>query len=227
MKYRFNIGNKEFIIEPYRTFQEKEILLNTSFENFNLDDALEILNFKTEYKLNNIEKKVILYKFREISLGDEIQVKFVCDKCKKAQEGVLFATDFIIEAKRDDSDIKKLNKKVNDENINEFIDFNADDLEIDKYDELLQRIKDNQIHFNFNKIAKCLYCQEEKIFDISPSKYLIEILSDDSLMSLYQTYSYLIFNGYYSKKDIDSMYPFERTIFVGLTNKIKEDLNNG
>ena len=54
--------------------------------------------------------------------------------------------------------------------------------------------------------------------------YIIEIMSDDTLMSLYKSYNFLIYFGHHTKEGVDSMYPFERSIFIGLLNKTKEDL---
>jgi hypothetical protein len=49
-------------------------------------------------------------------------------------------------------------------------------------------------------------------------------MSEDSLMSIYQTYNDLTFFGKYTKQDIDTLYPFERTILISLLNKTREDM---
>ena len=43
-------------------------------------------------------------------------------------------------------------------------------------------------------------------------------------MSIYRTYNDMCMFGNYNKKDIDSLYPFERTILIGLINKTREDM---
>ena len=50
-------------------------------------------------------------------------------------------------------------------------------------------------------------------------------MSEDSAASMYQTYNDFVFHGKYSKLDIDSMYPFERTILISLLNKTIEEMN--
>ena len=224
MEIPFSIGSKKFLLEPYRTYQEKDILLSASFDIKDFDSVLKILNFRTDEIIDDNEKRVILYKYREISIGDEVDIKFKCDKCSQAQDSTLSIADFIIPSERSDDDVKKLNKEVNDNTLQEFVQINVDDLDIENYEDLKERVKKNQIEFNFIKEAKCIKCGSYKKFDMSSASYIIEIMSDDSLMTLYKIYNHLIFFGQYTKQDIDSMYPFERSIFVGLLNKTKEDL---
>ena len=82
MKYNLKIGGDNFIITPYNTEKEKEILLKDSFEDYNLDGILEILGFQESNPKVNLNdysddlKKYIIYKYREISLGSDINVSF-------------------------------------------------------------------------------------------------------------------------------------------------------
>lgn len=226
MKIPFSIGKKEFLLEPYTTAIEKEILLASSFEITKLDLILDILGMDASGLTEN-EMKVLLYKYREISNGDEIDMKFKCTKCGQGNDGVIQANSFITEPLRDDKDIKKLNYDCDDNNINEFLvnDIDIDNLDIQEYEDLIKRINDNQVKFDFSKKVTCLKCGHLNTFDIGDNSYIIEIMSDENLMSLYKTYNFLIFFGKYSKEGIDSMYPFERSIFMGLLNKTKEELN--
>lgn len=224
MKIPFKIGSRTFLIEPYKTYQEKDILLLSSFEVEDMDRVFDVLNFSTEYELTLEEKKLILYKHREISIGDEINIKFKCKECNHTNETTLEASNFIIDSMLNDSDVKKINKDVTDENLHEFVDIDVDDLDITDFELLKQRVKDNQIKIDFVKSVTCLRCKEETLFDIGSVKYIIEVMSEDELMSLYKTYSSMIFFGHFTKEDIDGMYPFERSLFVGLLNKLKEDL---
>lgn len=224
MKIAFNIGEKSFSIEPYRTHQEKDILLLSSFNVDDIDKVLEVLNFKTEYALSDDEKKLILYKHREISIGDEVNTKFKCKECGQGNETTITASGFIIDSIRNDGDVRKINKEVLDENLHEFVDIDVDELDILDFDILKNRVQENQIKIDFIKKNECLKCKAEHLFDIGQTKYIIEIMSEDDLMSLYKTYSSMIYFGHFTKSDIDSMYPFERSVFVGLLNKIKEDL---
>lgn len=225
MNIPFEIGGKTFSISPYTTAQEKEILLASSFEVNDVEKIFDILNFKPEVELTDDEKKAILYKFREVSLGDEIDIKFVCDACGQGNDGILEASNFVKPGKRNDPDIKKIVQTFTEDKMHEYVDIDVDDLDIDEYEKLKQRIIDNQIEIDFIKECKCLKCGTHKKFDMSDTKYIIDVMSEDTLMTLYKSYNFLIFFGKYTKLDIDSMYPFERSIFIGLLNKTKEDLN--
>lgn len=220
----FELNGKTFEIKAYNTAQEKELLLLSSFGVDDLDKIFELLDFHDHEDLTEDEKKVILYKFREISLGDEIDIKFTCDNCGQGNDAILEANNFAIPGKRNDHDIKKLHKVFKEEDMQDYVEFDVDELDIEEYESLKQRIQDNQTSISFIKSAKCLKCGTQKNFNLGSPKYIIEIMSDDSLMTLYKSYNYLIFFGQYSKADIDSMYPFERSIFIGLLNKTKEDL---
>lgn len=219
--------SKKYYIEPYNTFKEKELLLLSSFEVDDIGTVFDILGFEHSDELSEDEQRVLLYKYREISLGDEIQVKFKCDNCKKANETSITANNFIVLPKRNDKFVKKIAKEVTDDNLQEFVDIgmDVDDLDVSDFEELKQKVKDNQLQFNFIKECSCIHCGTKKRYDLSSIKYIIEIMSDDTLMTLYKTYNAMIFFGHYSKEDIDKMYPFERSIFIGLLNKTKEDLN--
>lgn len=226
MKVPYQICEKTFLIEPYTTKIEKDILLSLDFDILDIDVYLDILNFRTEHELTEIEKKLILYKHREVSLGDDINVSYVCNKCKIRNDTAIELSNFVKPGSRNDSDIIKIIKPVTDSNLSDFLKekIDIDNLDIEEYEKLFQRVKDNQPTISFIKESKCINCKHIKYFDVSNTKYILETLSDDTLMTLYKTYSSLIFFGKYSKLDIDSMYGFERTIFLGLLNKLREDL---
>ena len=89
----------------------------------------------------------------------------------------------------------------------------------------IELVKKNVTTFSMIKESKCMNCQHTHYFDVSGKDYVINSLSEDTIMSLYQTISDLVFFGKDTKIDIDSMIPFERSLFVGILNKIREELN--
>lgn len=232
MKKRFQIpieiNSKNFLIKPYTSSIEKDILIMSSFGIFDLDEVLRILDLDENIikSLSQNEKKVMLYKYREVSLGDEIEIKYNCKHCNKTNETALIASDFVVKSKLNDPDILKIDKEVNEHNIADFLTSNVDlmELDIDEYEALIERVKDNQCKFNFIKSRHCMYCKGENLFDIGSEKYIIEQLSDHSLMTIYKMYNNMMVFGNISKADIDEMYPFERAIFIGLLNSTKEEI---
>lgn len=228
-KYPVDINGKRILIEPYNTEKEKDLLIMSSFEIYNLDEILRVLGIKKKIResLSENEKKVLLYKFREISVGDEINVKFKCKDCRYPNEVGLLCTDLIEKPEYIDPNIKMIDKELTDDNISDFVNMSIEDidnLDLDEYEKLMQRIKNNQVTFNFVKQSKCLKCGTSNSFYIGDIKYIIESLSEDTLMSIYRTYNDMCMFGNYNKKDIDSLYPFERTILIGLINKTREDM---
>lgn len=233
MKKRFQIpieiNGKNFLIKPYTSNIEKDILIMSSFGIFDLDEVLRILDLDENIikSLSQNEKKVMLYKYREVSLGDEIEIKYNCKHCNKTNVTSLIASDFVIESKLNDADVLKIDKEVTENNLNDFLTSNVDlmELDIDEYEELITRIKNNQSKFDFIKSRNCVFCKCENLFDIGSEKYIIEQLSDHSLMTIYKTYKNMMMFGNISKSDIDEMYPFERAIFIGLISETKEGIS--
>jgi hypothetical protein len=61
---------------------------------------------------------------------------------------------------------------------------------------------------------------------MSSDKYVIDCLSEDSLVSFYKSITNLVYFGHFSKLDIDSMFPFERSIYNGLVQANINEYNN-
>lgn len=228
-KYPVNINDKKLLIKPYTTEKEKDLLIMSSFEIYDLDEILRVLGVKKKIRdsLSENEKKVLLYKFREISVGDEINIKFKCSDCKYPNETAINCNNSIVEPLEKNDNIKLIDKEVTDDNIVDFVDLSQDEidnLDINEYENLIKQVKDAQVHYNFVRKCKCLKCSKTNSFYIGDIKYIIESLSEDTLMSIYRTYNDMCMFGNYNKKDIDSLYPFERTILIGLINKTREDM---
>jgi hypothetical protein len=222
------INSKKLLIKPYTSKIEKDILIMSTFEVFDVKEVLRILELDENVinSLSENEMKVLLYKYRESSLGDEIQIKFKCKECNKQNESSIIASNFITFSELNDSDILKIDKEVTENNVKDFLLNNVDieDLDIDEYENLIIRVKKNQNKFDFVKECKCTFCRTSNFFNIGSPKYIIEQLSDHTLMTLYKTYNNMMIFGNLTKTDIDNMYPFERTIFIGLITKTKEDI---
>lgn len=228
-KYPVNLNGKRLLIQPYNTEKEKDLLIMSSFEVYDIDEILRVLEVDSDAILNlsENEKKVLLYKFREISVGDEINVKYKCTECKSPNDAVLSCSDLILIPDNFNPDIKILDLEVNDDTIYDFLNISKDEidnLDVDEYEKLIEEVKQNQVKYNFVRKSNCIKCKSENSFYIGDVKYIIESLSEDTLMSIYRTYNDMCMFGNYNKRDIDSLYPFERTILIGLINKTREDM---
>lgn len=228
-KYPVDLNGKKVLIQPYDTEKEKDLLIMSSFEIYDIDEILRVLGVKKKIRnsLTENEKKVLLYKFREISVGDEINVKFKCSECKSTNDTTLSCSDLVQPSEIKDSRIKLSDKEVTDDNIYDFLEMTPeeiDNLDVDEYENLLGLIKESQVKYNFTRKCTCIKCKSVNSFYIGDIKYIIESLSEDTLMSIYRTYNDMCMFGNYNKRDIDSLYPFERTILIGLINKTREDM---
>jgi len=226
--YELKYGDKTIRLEPYNTSAEKSLLMGTELFNVGLlDEAIKTLSNYIDYnkldELTDNEKKLILLKLRAISVGEEIPIKFICDNCNKPIESVLNISNIHKNGKKSDK-VKDIYEDLTEDNFHKFVDTNVDELELDEYDKLYELVEESIVKFNFNLPCMCSLCGNKQYFDISDSKYIIDNMSEDTLMSLYKTYNDLIFFSHYTKQDVDSMLPFERSIFIGLLNTTKEEL---
>lgn len=227
LKIKYEYSGKHFFLCPFNTSQEKELLLLGTIGESNIDNALSICNVDDNIisSLSENEKIAMLYKFREISVGDEINLQFKCKHCGSGNENSLSILNIIESSNITNPKIKDAFKVLTNNNFNEFVNIDIDDLDVDEYDQIYEEVKNTITKFNYIKPIICQKCGETNYTRIDTPSFVVDNLSDDSLISLYQTYNDLIFFGHYTKQDIDSLYPFERTILISLLNKTREDMN--
>lgn len=227
LKVKYEYGNKKFELVPFNTGTEKDLLLMTSIVEPTLDSTLEICGQKPEIisELTDFEKIAMLYKYREISTGSDINLKFKCKKCEKPNENTVDITEIVHSSIPKNPIIIDQFKPVTEDNLSEFLTIDIDELDIDEYEELFQEVKDSVTKFDFSKPIICQTCGHVNKVNVGKEDFVIENMAEDTLMSLYQTYNDLTFFGGYNKQDVDSLYPFERMIVISLLNKTREELN--
>jgi len=232
LKIPYNYSGKEFILTPYNTLQEKDLLLLGMMTEESGDNllvmALQICGMCTSTidNLTKEEKIAMLYKYRAISVGEEIHLNFTCAHCKTHSENVINVENVVIGTSKSTAEnIKDMFCVVTDDNITDFIDCDVDDMDLDEYEEFTDKLKESVTRFDFEKPIICQQCTKTNTISIDDPEFIIGNMSDETLNTLYQTYNDLVFYGKYSKLDVDSFYPFERTIFVSLLSKNSEGLN--
>lgn len=227
IKIPYEYSGKRFEISPYNTNQEKEILLLGMISTPTLESALHICGVADDIvaSLSEQEKIAMLYKFRMVSVGDDLSLKFTCKHCKTSSDNILNISDIIEESNIVNPLIVDKFKTLTEDNFQDFITIDIDELEIDAYEQLFEETKQSITKFNFKKPIICQKCSKENFVGIEKPTFVIDNLSEDTIMSLYQTYNDLTYFGKYTKQDIDTLFPFERTILISLLNKTREDLN--
>lgn len=223
----YEYSSRRFNLMPFNTAQEKNLLLLPLLSSYDIDEALriclvpdDVINVITED-----EKYAMLFKLRELSVGDDINLKFKCNHCGSSNENTLSISNIIVQPLITNPNIIDNFKDLTEDNFQEFVNVDVNNLDIEEYDALFKETKESITTFNFNKMIICQHCGKQNLVKINKPEFVIDNMSEDSLTSLYQTYNDLIFFGKYTKQDIDSLYPFERLILISLLNKTREDLN--
>jgi hypothetical protein len=226
LEVKYTYSGKSFSLKPYITSQEKDFLLASTLGEPSLDDALRICEVHDDVisSLSKSEKIAMLWKLRELSVGDEIHLKFKCVHCNNGNENALRIDEIVEDSKITDERIVDNFNEFSEDNFQDFVNIDLEELEIDEYEKLLEETKNTVTKFNFRKPIICQKCGKTNYYNINKPEFIIDNMSEDSLMSIYQTYNDLNYFGQYTKQDIDSLYPFERTILIGLLNKTREDL---
>ena len=226
MKIPFKDFGYTIKIEPYTVAQEKELLfLDTYYPEYNddiLDAALDILKVDSKIysKLSHDEKVILLYKYREVSVDENFAIKCVCPSCKMPIETEINITNIVNKAELKSDFVRDLKRlPENEEDFQNNFLINYEDLDIDTYENIYENISKYQTTNNFIRKFKCLSCSHESCINLNSNKMVISSLSESSIESIYNFYENLIFTGKWSKKDIDSLLPFERVIFSSLYNE--------
>ena len=226
MKIPFKDFGYTIKIEPYTVAQEKELLfLDTYYPEYDddiLDAALDILKVDSKLysKLSHDEKVILLYKYREVSVDEKFAIKCVCPSCKMPIETEINITNIVKKAELKSDFVRDLKRlPENEEDFQNNFLINYEDLDIDTYENIYENISKYQTTNNFIRKFKCLSCSHESYINLNSNKMVISSLSESSIESIYNFYENLIFTGKWSKKDIDSLLPFERVIFSSLYNE--------
>ena len=226
MKIPFKDFGYTIKIEPYTVAQEKELLfLDTYYPEYDddiLDAALDILKVDSKIysKLSHDEKVILLYKYREVSVDEKFAIKCVCPSCKMPIETEINITNIVKKAELKSDFVRDLKRlPENEEDFQNNFLINYEDLDIDTYENIYENISKYQTANDFIRKFKCLSCSHESYINLNSNKMVISSLSESSIESIYNFYENLIFTGKWSKKDIDSLLPFERVIFSSLYNE--------
>ena len=216
-------------LKPYTTAQEKDILL-TIEDNAPGDklfkDILDMLGVDTS-NLSPVEIKAVLYKLREISVGESIEVTLTCPHCHTPMSVDVPITNILRQRTLEHPEIKDLHRLPKDETdfLTNFV--TNDEMPLQTYEYLYQHVSETQTLLDFNSKCKCLACKQEILVNLDRPKFIAKMLSEDSLISLYKTYDALIFHGHWAKSDIDNLLPFERGIFLNLLQEALEKRAKG
>ncbi len=225
--------DRDYRISGYSTGLELEILEFLSFSTFEsdseyepmVDHVLSLCVDDYDPRVPKINKILMLWAVRIITLGNEATITFKCPFCKRHQDltidlqGVVtFPTMFSEKIKRrivESSSGEDLTKDLSDE------------MEIEEYEEFLSEISHYYILYNHKFVFECQYCQKENFADFISFKGALSFLSEDSYTTLCEWIHTLVYYGKFSREDILRMTPVQRMLEIKFFNETmkKEALN--
>lgn len=205
----------------YTSKEEKEYLLLE--DEADTEKRWETLFPNSDLEpLNEIETLALMLKARENSVSDLLEGMIECPKCKAINDYNIELGDLIIldrEKLMSEEEIERFP----DLPIGVFMDLDEvidpeeyDNLPLHICNELSDIIQKNNSHIiNLVQTRSCRICTKDLEIPVSP----LMIISRVSLSNIYQEYFTLSFYTNNSVRDIDSLYPFERELMIGLAKK--------
>lgn len=220
-------GAKPYTVKPFTSKTEKSILefgVMMDDEDLIFDNVCRLLEVPDDLSLQL--KLAYIYKAREISFGSDLTIRFKCPKCGQIAESVIMLEDLLSwdHLKDVPEYLQDLELKNKDVTYSEIVKLPvtaaweyfgarkpASLAEAVKYAVALKS-KVPVLKESLN--AKC-FCGYQKPVNLHNKKFCLDSLSEHTASTMLQTYNTLVFNGF-TKLDVDSMFPFEREIHMGL-----------
>jgi hypothetical protein len=221
-KERNYLHNKLKKLPRYTSFQEKEVLLLDEEES-TLKDYLDVLlpNLPKNLKpINELEEIAYLFYLRSNSVSDLLTGIVECPGCKIINDYNIELDDLLDLKSYELEDSEYTNFPIGlFTDLNQIINNkDTDKLIIKDYNRLEEQMKKN--NEKILNVHKDIICRNQKCkLKISISINPKLILSKLSLVGIYEEYMLLSYYSHNSKNDIDTMYPFERELLIGLLKK--------
>lgn len=236
MKHTVQIGKHSVQFKTYKTDLELEVLEELCFSsNQDNDDNYEylvndFLSRLCEYnieKLSKIEKILLVWNIRALTLGDEFTVLYECPFCKRMTSSVVSIDNlckfgYLTKYNPFDSTISELDfKKLN-------IDFNSNLLEDLDFDIFAKFCSNSEDFFNIyceKTELECAYCKKIAYDNYLTYKNCMKFLSEDNFQSLTRWINDLVYYGHFNRSDILDMTPIQRHLHIEYFKQIKKKEN--
>lgn len=238
MKTIFKLGNNKFLLEPYKTKHELELLEYITANDLTHSEQLDTLTlFLKDHVISSIdledlelEEKIILFlKLRELTLGGEIKIKYSCTNCSRPQDNILEFSKIFFPRTKENYENLKINFKASSLEEVEYIKatdiFNdIDDLDYSEYKKL-EEIKDEFIDiYNLNPKVKCGYCNNENTISLYDLNLILSSVSEESFFSLSKTIHVIVYFGKHTRSDVLEMTPLERVFELSIIKEFASEM---
>jgi len=200
-------------IKRFTCKEEKEILL-TGEDSTSFSEICDIL--KITKPINELEGIAFIIKSSEHSVSDIYSSMDECPNCGIINENIIELENIINIDIESDIPIGLFDTP-------EDIINNTDILLLKDYNDIQDKINTNNKKILDLLIkSECRSCKTKTEFTISP----LVFISKSSLVGFYEECFSLTYYGGLSLDDINNLYPFEREIYLGLTQKKIESQPN-
>lgn len=242
MKHLVNLGRFKVLVDTFNTGLELEVLeelfCSSETEDENIFEVLvdDFLSRLTKFdisKLSKIEKIILVWKIRELTLGDDINIVYKCPSCGCPCQQTISVEDLCCTGEEVDRNTfyKKLISKEELERLseNDFSDIDIEDLDFDLYSELISDPKKFFIVYNNKVVLNCSKCKTKSFDNLLTFKGCLKFISEDKFDKLVEWINVLVYYGNFTRQDILNMSPIQRMLEINLFKKIKakEQDSNG
>ncbi len=199
-------------IQRFNCSQEKSILL--SDDDISNEEIYEIISSENSPKTDNeMEALAFIIKASMESVSDIYTHTYECTNCKIINEEVFELESFIntdFESEIPIGLFTSLEDIIN----------KSEDLVVKDYNKYKKLIyENNEKILDLNRTCICRSCKEKNTVIINPLKFL----SRNNLAGMYEEFFTLMYYLNQDIKSIESMYPFERELYLGLAKKKIEE----
>lgn len=239
MKHKVQLGSHVIYINTYTTELElsilEEIWCESSDGQDKADDHFEtlvvdFLEHLTDFnvlELSKIERILLVWKIRALTIGDEISIVFKCPECKRVSQSIISVDSLCLYGDLVSKNFFKDNLISKDQLINLRIeDLDIEDLDLEDFN-VLQRNPERFFNVYETKTElKCSNC-EYKVYDnLLTYENCLKFISEESFMSLTEWLNVLVYYGHLTRADILRMSPIQRMLEIKYFKKNKEKENS-
>ena len=207
-------------LKRYNSLQEKNAVLYCMDDE---PDPIRTAQFLGANPSNILEAVAFIFKLREISVSDLVEITYKCDKCEMMNAQSISIPNMFFKDDDLHADVPiKLFTSVDDITLNEKFpnDLNINTMTIDEFNLVEDKILENNLKIFDPRVS--LTCR--KCGDIFKTQVIFsDILSKYSITNIYEQYLDISYFTNMTKNDTDNMFPFEREIFLGLIQTKEDD----
>jgi len=241
MKHLVTLGKHSILVETYRTELELEILeelMCSTSESQDEDDndyrtlVEDFLGKLTDYPIQNltkIEKILLVWKIRALTIGDDVNVIFKCPHCGRTSQSLFSVNDLCYFGSKTYLNNFKDNL-VSERKLPEIAEqIQIEDLGDLDYDDFLDLKRNPEEFFNVYRdktSLKCSECKKEVFGNYLTYKQCLTYLSEDSFLSLAQWLNVLVYYGHLTRSDVLKMTPVQRMLEIKFFKDIKKKEND-